>query len=614
MALQEEVRPASAALRQRLGTARTLGARDARWLSVVGRLKAGATVSSTAAELDTVGRSLAVTFPGSNRDISATAVRLGEGPGARARARPVLALLTGAVVLVLAIACANVASLLLARAVTRRREVAVRMAIGAAQGRLVRQWLTEAVMLGLVGSAGGLVLAGWSAPILEGFGLPHGIDLGMNGRVLAFTLAMGVGTGLVFGLAPILEALRGGSFIALRDAQTAPGGARSTRLRGAFVIVQVALSLVLLVAAGLLIRTVQRAYAVDLGYQVDRLLVVDLSSDASYSPEAGQALYARVLERVNALPGIVSAAAARITVLSGTTRTLPVSVDGQPLRADRSNVIPVRGNVVSERYLETMGIPILRGRGFQKSDDGAASRVAIVSRSLADRLWPGVDPIGQTFLSLTRLEVVGVVPDTVYLSATERDPRPVYYLPLSQNHEPAIALHVRTAADPLAVVSVVRQAVRDIDSRLVLTRPRRMLDELDRSMAGQRTMAMLSGLLSTIAVLLAAVGLYGALAYSTRQRTPEVGLRLALGATPASVMGLIVFGGVRLVVTGIAMGCAGAYVAARYLRSQLFGVDATDPVTWLAVSAVLTTVGLIACAIPARKAMRIDPALTLKGS
>ena len=217
-------------------------------------------------------------------------------------------------VLVLAIACANVASLLLARAVTRRREVAVRIAIGAARGRLVRQWLTEAVMLGLVGSAGGLVLAGWSAPILEGFGLPHGIDLGMNGRVLAFTLAMGVGTGLVFGLAPILEA-RAGSFIALRDAQTAPGGARSTRLRGAFVIVQVALSLVLLVAAGLLIRTVQQAYAVDLGYQVDRLLVVDLSSDASYSPEAGQALYARVLERVNALPGIVSAPAPIVRLL-----------------------------------------------------------------------------------------------------------------------------------------------------------------------------------------------------------------------------------------------------------------------------------------------------------
>ena len=317
----------------------------------------------------------------------------------------------------------------------------------------------------------------------------------MNLRILIFTLAMGVGTGLVFGLAPILEALRGGSFSALRDAATTSGGARSTRLRGAFVILQVALSLVLLVAAGLLIRTVQRAYAVDLGYQVDRLLVVDLSSDASYSPEAGQALYARVLEQVNALPGIVSAGAARVTVLSGTTRTLPVSVDGQPPRADRSNVIPVRGNAVSERYLETMGIPILRGRGFQRSDDQAAVRVAIVSRSLADRLWPSVDPIGQTFVSLARLEVVGVVPDTVYLSATEHDPRPVFYVPLSQNYEPAIALHVRTAGDPLAVVSVVRQAVRDVDSRLVLTRPRRMVDELDRSMAGQRTAAMLSGLL-----------------------------------------------------------------------------------------------------------------------
>jgi predicted permease len=321
-----------------------------------------------------------------------------------------------------------------------------------------------------------------------------------------------------------------------------------------------------------------------------------------------------LLERIEAIPGVVSAGAARVTVLSGTTRTLPVSLDGQPFRADRSNVIPVRANAVSERYFETLEIPILRGRGFQGSDESAGPLVAVVSRSLAERLWPDTDPIGRTFLSMTRMEVVGIVADTVYVSATERNPRPIFYVPLAQSRESSITLHVRTTADPVAIVPDVRRVVREVDPRLVLTRPRRLADVLDASMGGQRSMATLSAVLSTVALLLAAVGLYGALAYSTRQRTREVGLRLALGATPWSLMRSIVLGGLRLVVAGGALGAVGAYVGARYLRSQLFGVEPTDPLTWLTVSSVLVLMALAACAIPARRAMRVDPATTLKSS
>ena len=388
------------------------------------------------------------------------------------------------------------------------------MAIGAGRAQLVQQWLTEAVILGVLGAAGGLIVARWGTPILYGFGIPEGVDLSLSGRVFAFTLVTGVGTGLIFGLAPVFQLMRRDTLTALRgEGGAVATGARATRLRSTFVVLQVALSLVLLVGAGLFLRTVQRAYAVDLGYRVDRMLVAEISPGISYTPEAGQALYAELLGRLEALPGVAGAGAARVTVLSGGARTLPVSVDGQPPRQDRSNVIPARANVVSQGYLDAMGIPVVRGRTFLASDGPTSPGVVIVSRSLANRLWPNADPVGQTLISMSRFEVVGVVPDTVYFSATERDPRPVFYLPLAQNYESGVTLHVRTAGDPLAMLPAVRQSVRDLDPRLALTRPRRLLDEFDRSMTTQRTMAVFVGLLGGIALLLVSVGLYGVIAY-----------------------------------------------------------------------------------------------------
>ncbi len=615
MALQEELRPPSAALRRELGGPRLLGARSPRWLDIVGRLQDGSSVSAAAAAIDVAGRRLAGAYPESNRDLSATAVPLGDGPGVRTRSRPVLALLMAAVALVLLIACANVASLLLARAVTRRREVAVRVAIGAGRGQLVRQWLTEAVILGIAGAALGVVVGSWSTPVLHGLGIPRTVDLHMSPRVLGFTMIVGVATGLLFGLAPVLQLVRGDTLSALREEGGAvASGVRASRLRSVSVVLQVALSLVLLVGAGLFVRTLQQAYAVDLGYRIDRMLVADLNLGERYTPDAGLTLYQDLLTRLNTLPGIVSASAARVTVLSGTSRTLPVSADGQPMRTDRSNVIPARANVVSGRYLETMGIPVVRGRSFTDSDVQTSPRVAIVSRALAHRLWGDADPVGQSLVSTSRFEVIGVVPDTVYLNATERDPRPFFYIPLTQNYESVVTLHLRTGDDPLAMFPAVREIVRKRDARLAVTRPRLLLDEFDSSIAQQRTLAILVAALGGVALLLAAVGLYSVMAYGTRQRTTEIGLRLALGATPASILNLIVMRGATLVLTGTALGGAAAVVGVRYIRSLLFGIEATDPVTWLAVAGGLLLVGLVACVIPARHAMRISPVQALRSS
>ena len=305
MALQEEVRPPSAGpLRRRLGGLSMLGVRDVRWLSMVGRLRERQSVTEAAAALDVVGQRLAAAYPDANRDLSATAVALGTGPGVRTRTRPVLVLLAAAVALVLMIACANVAGLMLTRAAGRRREVAVRMAMGAGRGQLLRQWLTEAVLLGLAGSAVGLLLTVWTPSIFQGLGIPESVDLSVNLTVLASTLAVGVTSGLVFGIAPVLQFVRKDALSGLRDDGGAVIGGRVARVRSAFVVVQVALSLVLMVGAGLFIRTLMQAYAVDLGYSVDRMLIVDLPPNEGYTPESGLALYDELLARVSALPGV----------------------------------------------------------------------------------------------------------------------------------------------------------------------------------------------------------------------------------------------------------------------------------------------------------------------
>jgi predicted permease len=533
------------------------------------------------------------------------------------------------VLMVLLVACVNVASLLLARAVSREKEVAVRIAIGAGRARLVRQWLTESMLLGILGSIGALLVTRVSTPLLHAFVIPEVVDLSVNARVLGVTLVAGVGSGLLFGLAPVFQALRRDTTAALRNRGTAGSSAhaarstRSARRRGAFVVLQIAVSLALLVGAGLFLRTLEKAYSVDLGYQIDRTLVASLNLEArgyfeggSRGADAGLAVHEQILSRVEALPGVVAAAAARMTVLSGGARSTAVSTDGRPIEKDNSNALGVRANVVSRRYFETMNIPIVRGRPFDASDGPNTMRVTIVTRSLADRLWPHEDPVGKTLRDENnRLQViVGVVPDTVYTTSLEQERPPTYYLLLTQNYEAGVALHVRAAGNPMPLVPAIREAVRQVDSQLGVERPQLLSDVLDRTLSRQRMMATLVGLFGALALILAVSGLYGVMAQAATQRTAEIGIRLAMGAQPLSIVTLLLGQGLRLLGIGLAIGLTGALLGTRYIEAQLFGVTPTDPLTFVSGCLVLAAAGVTASVIPALRAMRVDPIIALRQS
>jgi predicted permease len=618
MALQPEVDPPSAAVRRARGHSRKFELRGSRGLNMVGRLPKNVSIVPATSRADVIANRLQAAYPDSNRNRKFTIAPLGEGRGLRVTTRPILRQLTGVVAIVLLVACVNVASLLLARAASRGREVAVRVAVGASRRRLVRQWLAESVLLALLGSVGALLIAWLGLPLLHAFVIPEAVDVSVNPRVLGFTFVIAIGSGLLFGLAPIFQSLRRDTITAMREEGGAVAtGARTARLRGVFVILQVALSVVLLVGAGLFLRTLHNAYSVDLPYRVDHTLVASLNLDVrGYSQDAGLAAYEQILSRVEALPGVMAAGAARMTVLSGGARSTAVSSDGRPIQPDDSNAVGVRANTVSHRYLETMNVPILRGRSLASSDRPGTPRVAIVSQSLVDRLWPNEDPIGKTLRDEgNRVQmIVGVVPDTIYTSTLERDAPPTLYLPLSQNYESGVALHVRADGDPTSLVPAIREAVRQVDSQLVVERPQLLRDVLDRTLSRQRMMTTFVGLFAAVVLILAVVGLYGVMAYVATQKTTEIGIRLAMGAQPASIVLLVIWRGIRLLAIGVAMGLTGALIGTRYIEAQLFGVTATDPLTFVTVCLLLAIAGLTACAIPAWRAVRVDPIVALRGA
>jgi predicted permease len=344
-------------------------------------------------------------------------------------------------------------------------------------------------------------------------------------------------------------------------------------------------------------------------------MVADINLDVrGYSQEAGMAVYRQILDRLQAVPGVAAAGAARVTVLSGGARTVSISVDGQRIREDGANGLDVRTNVVSDGYLRALGIPILRGRDFTRDDGPASVPVAIVSESLAARLWPGLEPLGQTLGDgEDTASVVGVVPDTVYLSAVERNPPPFFYVPLAQNYEAGVGLHVRTTnGDPLALLPAIRAAVHDVDPRVAVARPQRLREVFDQSISGKRMMATLVGAFGALALLLATVGVYGIMEHVATQRQGEIGIRLALGAAPSSIFGLILGEGLRLVAIGTAIGLTAAFATTRYIQTLLFGVDPVDAATFIAVSLVLTATATLACLIPARRAMKVDPVVAFR--
>ncbi|HEX8068864.1 MAG TPA: ABC transporter permease [Pyrinomonadaceae bacterium] len=596
-------------------------ARGFGFLSAVGLLKPGVTVKQAHDEMTALTARLRQQHPDTNnrrfdRVVSLQTHLVGESSAA-------LLLLLGAVALVLLIACANVANLLLARAAARQKEIAVRLALGATRLRLVRQLLVESVLLALAGGACGLLLGWWGVDLMRGLlpvDFPRAQAIGVDWRVLAFTLLVSFGTGVVFGLAPALEATNPDINESLKEsARGAAGGARRHRLRALLVVSEVSLSLVLLIGAGLLFRSFLRLQAVELGFRPQRLLTFRLTpAGANFRQDAQYAaFFDQVAERVKALPGVEAV---------GVINTLPLMkgptagfrVEGRPLTTpDKWPSVNYRS--VSPDYFRAVGVPVVQGRAPDAHDNESAPLVVVVNQALARRDFPGEDPVGKRInLGGTRpdgqpiwFEIVGVVANVRNLELSA-EPTPEMYTSYLQDPFAGMSYVVRAAVEPESLTPAVREILRQVDRAQPVAEFREMDEIVAESAAQPRFNTLLLGLFAGVALLLAAAGIYGVMAYSVTQRTHEIGIRMALGARRGDVLRLVVGQGFRLALVGLALGLFCAYALTRVMSSLLYGVSATDPLTFAGGALLLAAVALLACYIPARRATDIDPLIALK--
>jgi len=539
--------------------------------------------------------------------------------GASSYLRPVMGALFGVTVLVLLTACANLANLLLARASARQREMGVRLAVGAGRARLIRQLLTESLVLTLCGGVVGVLIALWGKDValalIPTTGLPIAFDLSVDARVLGVAAGVTVATGIAFGLVPALQASKVELVPALRDG-AASGSARRSRLQSGLVTAQVALSLVSLVCAGLFVRGLQRARTVDTGIrQPEHVLLADVNTFAAgYSDSAGAALVDRMLERVRAVPGVRSASVATQLPLGfGGFANISLEIDGYTFRPDEENSALI--NKVSAQYFETAGVPIVRGRGISEQDRPGAPPVVVVNEAFARRFWPGQDPIGKRLRSGGSTGpwrmVVGVSRDVKGRSLAEAAP-PTFYRSIQQAYNSSFTLHVRADGDPRALQQVLRRTFEELDPNLAFNSVRTMAEHMGAATFVQRIGAWLLSLFGALALVLAAVGLYGVLSYSVAQRTREIGVRVALGASRRNVLGLVVGRAMRLTAIGLGVGLLLAAGVGQLLRSQIFGVSPLDPVTFVVVTALLAAVAFLAAWVPARRAARVNPIVALQ--
>jgi predicted permease len=542
----------------------------------------------------------------------------GMDPRDQEEALPLAALVMVVVALVLLIACANIASLLLARAAGRRRETAIRQALGATRPRLLRQWLTESILLGVAGGAVGLLLALWANQLLISYLQTTplaSLDLGLDWRVLAFTLGVSVITGIGFGLAPALQASRLDIVMALKSEDAQRAGPHRSRLRAAFVTAQVALSVVLLIGAGLFIRSLQSANAIDPGFRVERALMVPINLGLlRYKETEGETFYRNLLARVEAQPGVERASLVRFAQLGFSFAQFQVFAEG---RGDRKTDegISTGFNVVGPNYFKTMETPLLRGRDFTEADRKGAPGVVVLNETLAATLWPGEDALGKR-LSVSGpegpfLEVVGVARDGKYRSLGE-NPHSYIYQPLLQSYDPKMTLVVRTRGEPQSVAAAVREQIRELDANLPIADVKTLRDQLNLSLFPSRLAAWILGGFGALALLLAAIGIYGVVSYSVAQRTREIGVRMALGAKEKDVLRLMLGQGLFVIAVGLALGLLLAMASTRVIVSFLYGVGAADPLTFAGVPLLLGFVAVVASYIPARRATKIDPLVALR--
>ncbi|MGH9840537.1 MAG: ABC transporter permease [Blastocatellia bacterium] len=543
--------------------------------------------------------------------------------------RLALLVLLGAVLFVLLIACANVANLTLARGEARQKELAIRAALGASRFRLVRQLLMESVLLALVGGGCGALLAVWGVDALKTLNpgnLPRLAEVRLDGRVFGFTLLVSLLGGVLFGLVPALRAAQTDLHVGLKEGGRGSGeGIGRSRLRSGLVVTEMALALLLLAGAGLLINSFWRLQRVNPGFKSEGLLTLALAPQATayQNPEHITALYERLFEKLQALPGVQAMAAANPLPLTGNNNTL-MQIDGRPFDPNGTN-LSTGFTVVTPAYFQTMGVRLLRGRQFNDGDQESALPVAVISEALARAQWPGAEPIGQRVRLLDAppeqattqyMTIVGVVAD-VKNQGLNAAPRQEMYVPLRQQASSgggfrSMALVLRTATEPLGLAHTVRQTVWSVDRNIPISSVRTMEQILAAGVARQRFNATLLGVFALVALCLSTAGIYGVIAYSVSRRTHEIGIRMALGARGADVLKLVVKQGMTLALGGVALGLAASFALTRSLKTLLFGVSATDPLTFVVITLLLTFVALLACWIPARRATKVDPMVALR--
>jgi predicted permease len=578
------------------------------WLSVFGRLKDGASIPQVQAEMQLVAAQMDQEYPGRRSVVNVMPGSYLNSPEARSKGTPIAVLVIAAVALVLLIACANVSNLMLARASARRKEIAVRLALGASRWRLIRLLLTESLLLAIAGGVVGLLLAFWLPPIVLSAIPQAGIDINLkpNTTVFAYTFLISLITGVVFGLAPAIESTKTNLITSLRTTGSRPRVTRS-HLRNLFVIGQVAVSLVLLIGAGLLVRGLQQAQSADLGFDQKNLLV--LSRDrATHQNEA--TLNAQLFERLKALPGVESVSLAGVVPFAG-VREAAIEFESQEGVAGGS-ALSVGTNIVSPEYFGTLGIPILRGRAFNEADALSGQSPAVISQAMANRFWPGVDPIGKRFKEHDgpAHEIVAVAADISSRRAGQLD-GPLFYIPSSPRDLTGLSFVLRTKGNHAATINAVRELGRSMDQDAVVT-VEPLEENVRRTLEAERMGVWFAGTVSLLALMIAATGIYGMLSYHVAERTSEIGIRMALGAQRRNVLMLIVGDGMKLAAIGTAIGVGVAIALTKAMTTLMFGVVSTDAATFAAVSIGALAVAFLACYIPAHRATKVDPLVTLR--
>lgn len=605
---------------EKTGPGAPMVARGYRAWRVVGRLKKGATEEQAQADANMVASNLAAQFPEANKDLGIKVMPLLESLVGNLRLT--LLLLFGTVGVVLLIACVNVANLLLARAVSRQREINIRVALGASRWQIARQFMTECLLLALSGGALGAVLAMWGIDLIVSLS-PGGItriaETRLDGRVLAFTALVSILTGVICGLAPTLGVSRERLAEALKEGgRSSTGGPRTGLARKLLVVAEVSLALVLLVSAGLFVRTLIRLQNVAPGFDPHNVLTMTVAKSPSPSGDPAQTgeFFSQLTERIKTLPGVVNASVTWQLPLSGASAAAGLEIEGQPDEPGSQPMAVI--HTAGPDYFRTMGIPVVQGREFTEHDDMTSVPVLIINETLAKRFFPGGDALGKhirpsfsTSGENVPREIVGVVGDVKHQGLRE-EPVPEFYFAQAQMPPPITTVVVRTAGDPRALAGAVRKEILSADKDAPVYNVRTAEEYLSLSVAPTRFNMTLLVAFAAVALLLTAVGLYGVISFTVSQSTHEIGVRMALGAQGRDVLRLVLWQGMSLTLIGILVGLATSLYLVRVMASLLYGVSATDPLTFVGVSVLLILVALVACFLPARRAMRVDPMIALR--